>query len=512
MILAGIRSFTIIDDKEVTEHDLANDFFIQQNESSKNLKRGQLNANLLKELNPNVEGHYIDKDPTDVTASSVDLFDNCSALIVSMDIRANDEFVRRLSIVLHALNIPLIVIDVFGFIGYFRISYSNHEVIETHQALKNDLRLDKPIVGLMDHIKTYYGNLEDIKESKLHGEIPYAIIILYYINKWAESREDGLKFPSNYSQKKELKEIVKKGMLSSDEENFEEAINAINGSVTYREVSKDILDLFKDPRCQYINSQSNEFWVLVRALYEFYRNEGESKYLPISGTIPDMKSSTDNYIKLQKLYQNQSIIDLRAVRKHLNDIQASYDNEIVIGEDLLKTFCKNAHYLYLSETIPLHLEWDSAHSSPSPKHNSLNLLELSDLKDPESPLWLWLIIRARNKIISSSLRCPGNDPDSNEKDNTQIIDMCKSLLNDYNASKYISMIESNVKFNEFLDVLLKHSHLKGLATTSSLIGGLVAQELTKVITKHYIPISQSCIFDALNCYSYTFELKQSEEQ
>lgn len=45
-----------------------------------------------------------------------------------------------------------------------------------------------------------------------------------------------------------------------------------------------------------------------------------------------------------------------------------------------------------------------------------------------------------------------------------------------------------------------------LHNISSLAGGLVAQEVIKVITKQYIPVDNTCIFDGIKSVAYTFKV------
>lgn len=57
LILPGIGSFTIVDEAEVAERDLGVNFFLD--ESSLGRPRSEESCKLLKELNPEVQGHAI---------------------------------------------------------------------------------------------------------------------------------------------------------------------------------------------------------------------------------------------------------------------------------------------------------------------------------------------------------------------------------------------------------------------------------------------------------------------
>ena len=60
-----------------------------------------------------------------------------------------------------------------------------------------------------------------------------------------------------------------------------------------------------------------DFWFLVRALRDFVANEGAGVSLPVTGELPDMHSSTSNYIALQKVYGDKHANDRSAFEAHL---------------------------------------------------------------------------------------------------------------------------------------------------------------------------------------------------
>ncbi len=57
-------------------------------------------------------------------------------------------------------------------------------------------------------------------------------------------------------------------------------------------------EILEDAHCQNLNENSKAFWIMAAALREFVQ---EHKVLPMIGSIPDMASTTDGYLTLQKL-------------------------------------------------------------------------------------------------------------------------------------------------------------------------------------------------------------------
>ncbi|KAJ9090408.1 NEDD8-activating enzyme E1 regulatory subunit, variant 2 [Entomophthora muscae] len=387
MVLSGIHSFTVVDNEDINPLD-SNNFFIDTTETS---KRGATFRDLILELNPQVKGFHLDLDPVTVLHKPM-FFEKFSAVIVSMGLQLNEVFVSKLSEILYTLGIPMVTVDTCGFMGYFRLSCQKHPVIETHPESFNDLRLDVPIPGL----EAWADAIDFEASSEQHGNIPYAAILIRYIKLWAKEQEEGTTFPTTYKQKQELKKLIKSGMLSSDEENFEQAIAAVNSMVQARKVPSQVLAIFQNPKCQNINEESSEFWLLARALYEYYKNEGKHTHLPLSGTIPDMKADTIRYIELQKLYKEQASRDVQALQAHLQKLDVTGVKNITPQQ--VTTMCKNAYYLHLSESIPLHLEWSKSNSK---------LLDLSSLSANKEQAWLWLAFRARHHVAITANKLLG---------------------------------------------------------------------------------------------------------
>lgn len=69
-----------------------------------------------------------------------------------------------------------------------------------------------------------------------------------------------------------------------------------------KQIPSEVQKILDDPKCN-VDSKSSDFWILAAALKDFVKNQGQGKYLPLTGSIPDMTASTDLYIALQKVYE-----------------------------------------------------------------------------------------------------------------------------------------------------------------------------------------------------------------
>jgi NEDD8-activating enzyme E1 regulatory subunit len=67
LILPAVGRFTIVDNKNVTERDCGNNFFVTVPSIGHN--RAKVTCELLNELNPDVQGDWIDSSIEDYVAS-----------------------------------------------------------------------------------------------------------------------------------------------------------------------------------------------------------------------------------------------------------------------------------------------------------------------------------------------------------------------------------------------------------------------------------------------------------
>lgn len=148
------------------------------------------------------------------------------------------------------LNIPLIVCKSIGFIAYMRVQTKEHPIVETHPDNEGaDLRLDRPFKCLQDHFDSINLDAMDLKD---HSHVPYVVVLYKYLQKWLQLHKN---FPKSFKEKEEFREFIRSGIRKDehgnpvDEENFEEAIRAVNTCIKESEVPSNIKDILNDPSC-----------------------------------------------------------------------------------------------------------------------------------------------------------------------------------------------------------------------------------------------------------------------
>ena len=337
MVLPGVGYFSIIDENNVTREDIANNFFITHDSIGQN--RAKVASELLSELNPDVIGDYLGESIEIILENRPEYLKSFNVVIAT---NLKESSLKKLAQYLWNENVPLIVIRSYGLVGYIRIVTKEHHVIEAHPDNElPDLRLDQPF----EELKAYCNSidLESLSEVD-HSHTPYLVILYKCLEIW-KSKNDG-KIPRTYKEKENFKEIIKSANLRNEdlipkfEENFEEAIKNVNNSVTVTQIPSEIRQLFDDEKSLNLNSNSQDFWVIVRAIKEFSENEGFG-HLPLRGTIPDMVSDSDKFVALQNVYKSKAQHDIEAVMSRVERLLLNMNKPFdSINESQVKVYCK----------------------------------------------------------------------------------------------------------------------------------------------------------------------------
>ncbi|KAK7077671.1 NEDD8-activating enzyme E1 regulatory subunit [Halocaridina rubra] len=294
LVLPGIGAITIIDDVKVTPRDVGNNFFVDSDSIGR--PRGEVALHLLLELNPDVRGTFVDQPLDEILDNQPDFFTPYTVVIVTC---LPESTLLALSKVLWDASVPLLIVRSYGMIGYIRVQIEEHTVVESHpDSEMPDLRLDRPFSAL----QKYMDSLDlDTMDNKEHSHVPYVVILYKSLQEWNSQNGEP---PKNYKEKKAFIEMVKKGMRErknvEPEENFEEAIKAVNTSLVPTSIPSGIQSILNVAASITPSPTTKPFWIMARALHEFVTSEGRG-VLPVRGTIPDMTADSEKYIKIQNL-------------------------------------------------------------------------------------------------------------------------------------------------------------------------------------------------------------------
>ncbi|EGC36255.1 hypothetical protein DICPUDRAFT_94352 [Dictyostelium purpureum] len=477
LVLPGIGSFTIVDNKKVVEQDLGNNFFVERSSIGK--PRASVVCELLRELNDRVKGSSVEECPVHLINNNISFFKDFSLVIAS---RLPEPALLTLSQYLFEKNIPLAVVNSYGYIGYLRISTPEHQIIESKPDDPiDDLRIYNPFQQLVDQADAL-----DLKslDSQKHSHVPYVLLLIKFLKEWRSTHDN--KMPESRAEKEEFKKIfISKSLDYSDEKNFIEGVNNLLKYVQPPRIPGDVQNLLKDAKASNITETMDDFWVLVSALKDFV--EKNDNTLPLHGNVPDMTSDTESFIKLQKAYQEKSQADLTQFTNLVDQI-VTKTGRSSISPDLIKKFCKNSRFLNIIRYRSISDEF----SQPKTK------MIISELEQQDNIMIFYTLLRGVDKFFNNYHRYPGSNDEDYESDISLLKNVISQFLSEINIP--VDLVKDDY-INEF--VRFGGSELHNIA---SLMGGVTSQEIIKLVTHQYVPLNNTFIFNGINSTTASFNL------
>lgn len=480
LVLPGIGKFTIIDDKLVTVSDLSGNFFLEDMDVGSPISTAMCKN--LCELNSDVKGNAI-LESVENLISNQSFWLQFDVIVVSGFI--SFQMLSSLERVIWPANIPLLRVWTYGFYGALRIARYETAVFETHDPSPTyDLRLDTPWQELTDYAASF--DLDELDDAD-HAHVPYIVIYLKALKHWriANGRVDPLALPLTYVEKTDFRKNYVETMARDMglETNFVEASQSIHRALQATKIPASIQVLFERSEISdtlLLHSKS-PFWLYVRALKQFVaENDG---FLPLPGILPDMVSTTSNYVRLHQIYREKSVRDreiFTAIVRQLNEV---YGADVPLDKDSIASVCKNAAHLHVSNGTSLF------------EHKSIlaELLKASDEpQDPRSLLAVYFGILAFESLLEIQSMDSMKESDMNK--------LSEDMLKKFEEITNISERDLTPLCQEILHELLVH-HSKGYLNVCSYMGGIVGQEILKIVTTQYIPLDNLYVFDGIRSVS-----------
>ncbi|KAL1597893.1 hypothetical protein SLS60_008381 [Paraconiothyrium brasiliense] len=510
LVLPGAGNFTIQDSAVVDEADLGVNFFLE--ESHLGGFRAEHTCNLLKELNPDVQGSFI-TEPVESWLSQADVLKPYTLILATAPIRP--ELLTKLAAHADQALVPLFYIHSVGFYSHFSVHLPPaFPVVDTHPSPETttDLRLLKPWPELLEYAKEKTKDLENMAADD-HGHIPYIAILLHYLEEWKKDH-DG-EAPKNYKDKTAFRDLVKKATRTNNpeggEENFEEAVSAVLKSLNPPEPSSTVKDIFKAPECVIIRENSAPFWVIAHAIGLFYTKYG---VLPVPGAVPDMKARSADYIQLQNVYKSKARKDLAEVLESVRFLERNANMSTHIEEKDVEAFCKNAAHIKLVRGRPFHIvpaEEDLRFGS-----NAKSLAQKLTFPDALLPIYIaflaWDKFTATHTLdgLAGAPKPPGSSDAEVESDTEKVTSIALKLVDSLvKEAKYTIDPEEYDAIRTQIGELAQELVRAGggeLHNIGALTGGMVSQEVIKVITEQYVPVDNTCVFDGVRSKSSVFKV------
>ena len=217
--------------------------------------------------------------------------------------------------------------------------------------------------------------------------------------------------------------------------------------------------------------------MIAHAIREFHSRHG---VLPLPGTVPDMKAQSADYVQLQNIYKAKARKDLAEVVESVRTAEKDFMKDSKIDDREIEAFCKGAASVKLIKGRPLQIASEPSEVSWSDTAKPL----CQELGDEGSLLPLYLGFMAYD----------GASPRSYETMKSYCNDTVNCLQTQSGSSIDVDDIQGRV---EKVVAELVRAEEGELHNISALTGGMIAQEVIKVITKQYIPFDNTCVFDGI---------------
>ncbi|CAF0998318.1 unnamed protein product [Rotaria magnacalcarata] len=510
LVLPGLGSFTIIDHQLITLEDCGSNFFVHP--SMIDQPRARVTCELLKQLNPDVHGTYVDKPCIDDLLKQ-NTFDFAQFnVVITANLPLNTLVI--LSSHLWSLKIPLLVARAYGFIGTIRLQVVEHHIIEAHpDDTIPDLRLDHPLKSFVNHCNSVDFN-SLTREQHLH--MPSLIILYKTLQQW-QKQTNRIDIPRTRKERDEFKQILEQlshhsaydaSDLNKSLENFDEAKRVIPSRLVNTTIPSTINNLFQDRSCLELSNQSHMFWFIINAMKLFTQNEGQG-LLPVRGEVPDMVTNTNSYVKLVEIYQEQAKKDCETIHNYLIDLLKQHNrfstmssNEAATLHELVHIYCKNATFLNVMRTASITNEDDSL-------KKLIEQIPLESSSDESESEVSWYIgLRLCDAFYEKFNRYPGEFPlstnDETNSDQRQLeidfSDLKQIGKQLFNSDRQQSSIRENI-----VEELCRYGASE-LHSISAFIGGCCAQEAIKLITHQYTPVDNVLVYNGIRQSANVFKL------
>ncbi|XP_055833073.1 NEDD8-activating enzyme E1 regulatory subunit AXR1-like isoform X2 [Solanum dulcamara] len=472
LVLGGVGSITVVDGSKVEVGDLGNNFMVD--ESSVGESKAKCVCAFLQELNDAVKAKFIEDCPEELIETNPSFFSQFTLVIA---IQLVENFMVKLDRICREANIILIFARSYGLMGLVRISVKEHTVIESKpDHFLDDLRLNNPWPELTRFTETIDLNTTD---AVVHKHTPYIIILVKLAEEWANTHGGNL--PSTREEKRQFKDLIKSKMITMDEENYKEAMEASYKVFSPRGISANLQKIIDDS-CAEVDSNSSDFWVMVAALKEFIASEGGGE-TPLEGSIPDMTSSTELYVNLQKTYQAKAEVDFLVMEQRVRNLLKKIGRDPAsISKENIKSFSKNARKLAVCRYRLIEDEFNSPVQPELQKY-------LTD-EDHGTAASLYILLRAADRFAVNYNKFPGQFDSEMDEDISRLKTMAVGLLNDLGCN-------SSVLSEDLVNEMCRYGASE-LHAVAAFVGGVASQEVIKLITGQFIPMSGTFIFNGID--------------
>ena len=556
LVLGGIASFTLVDDAVVEARDLGNNFFV----TSADLGRGRAEAVAahLNELNASVAGAFVDERPEEVIATNPAFFADFTVVIAAqMPARA----LVALDAACRERNVALVVLHSRGLAGFVRLSLASHRVVEAKpEETDHDLRLTAP----WPELEAFAASFDlDAADDAQFRHVPWAALLLRALAArkktaaaadGASGSEEVLEVMKTREEQRAFKASLLATRRRGDEENFAEAAaNARHAwkppapplPLGLRAALADLERAGGDPAAMCRGGSGAEglesggvavagggssvapalrrsaakkeaeeakFWHLLAGLRRFLDASGGA--LPLEGSVPDMTSTTESFVALQKIYRAKADLDAARVAALANAsarrgaetaAAAATAPEGLVSEEEAR-FCKHAAHVRVMRwrTLAEERDWDAG-----AREETAKALAAEDTRRCAS---LHVIHRAADAFLEEAGPVPGGGgvfvprrrrgrgrgragAGAGDKDPPLRL---PTRLGSRRSSTARSRSWACPGLDAMDDLVAECARGGGgeMHAVAAVVGGVGSQEVIKLVTGQFVPVAKTLVYDA----------------
>ncbi|GJQ09482.1 hypothetical protein GpartN1_g1273.t1 [Galdieria partita] len=504
LILPGVGSFVVIDDKETSWKDLGRNFFVDQDAVFNRKFRADTTQRLLQELNDEVLG-FSQTVSIDYFLKEYQPEDNLLPVFVCCSL--DEQVLLKTSEFCWRQQIPFVYAVSCGLLGLVRVAIPEHCVWDAREEMvAQELRLSEPF----EELELYCNNfpLESLDDAN-HSLVPYAVILVKAFKAFMESHQG--RRPETREDQEVIRSLLKSWMRTPTEENFMEALKHCHfiWMKSLAEPNESLESILKDSKTEMESIQQQvdrkdrnlKFWILVAAVKQYVMEEGQGK-LPLKGSVPDMISDTESFVGLQRVYKKRAEKEHRIIHQRVEYIckQVGLEENFVALSEVFE-FCRNIRSIAVMRYCSIQDEF----GNNTVLKDALN----GCLERNEEDVYFYIAFRSCLQFHHEQGRFPG------QVMNGSLISKEPSLL-DYEedfvhvvhlAEKWCEScdITRTERLDDYLREICRYGGSE-LHSIAALTGGVAAQEIVKLVTKQFRPLSGWFIFNGGQSTSTTISL------
>jgi len=408
-------------------------------------------------------------------------------------------------------------------------------------------------------------------DDRDHGHVPFVVILLKALDTWWQQQQQQQsnsstttttdnttttqhqkRPPKTFEEKKIFRSLIRSMSRNFDRElNFQEAYNDAYLAYTKLELDYDTLERLRTSTIQSLRDKVNgvgggskiqSIDLLLHSLKIFMMQtvNGDGERIekgstPVNGSVPDMASSTEGFVRIQTLYKDRAEQDRKKMRDILDQLltelypttTTSEDErkKLVVTDEELSKFTRNVHSLRYLRTRRWTDEYDLTYSSSANDNNDDEDIKedlLATTYDPyedkhQTPLLWYIALRACDAFHDQEGIYPGSDGrDLALKSDAVIVqnhirDIVKRMglqPDDEDDEGLIRTTLLQIEDDDSNDDATAGSSGKyakevvryynaELHNVASVVGGVASQEVVKLITGQYVPMDGTYTFNGL---------------